>query len=81
GRRAPSPSAGLSPRWGTTAAALLLVAVGWFVVELVTGGPRIGLAERVAAGAEALCPLVVALTAGGRAAGFPTARRVVRVDQ
>ncbi|MGN9812998.1 DUF998 domain-containing protein [Micromonospora sp. BQ11] len=60
-RRAPSPSAGLPPRGGTTAAAVLLVAVGWFVVELVTGGPRIGLAERVAAGAEALCPLVVAL--------------------
>ncbi|MDG4814110.1 hypothetical protein O7628_01135 [Micromonospora sp. WMMD956] len=32
----------------------------WFVIELATGGDRIGLAERVAAGAEALCPLLVA---------------------
>lgn len=61
-RRAPGRAAGLPPAWGTTAAALLLVLVGWFVVELVAGGPRIGLAERVAAGAEALCPLLVVLT-------------------
>ncbi|MGK5445788.1 DUF998 domain-containing protein [Micromonospora sp. URMC 105] len=61
-RRAPGRAAGLPPAWGTTAAAVLLVLVGWFVVELVVGGPRIGLAERVAAGAEALCPLLVVLT-------------------
>ncbi|MEH0845573.1 DUF998 domain-containing protein [Micromonospora sp. CPCC 205711] len=61
GRRAPERAAGLPARWGTPAAALLLALVGWFVVELTTGGDRIGLAERVAAGAEALCPLLVVL--------------------
>ncbi|WP_158610938.1 DUF998 domain-containing protein [Micromonospora endolithica] len=67
--RGPGPAAGLTPRQGTTATALLLLAVGWFVVELATGGPRIGLSERVAAGAEALCPLVVALTLLRRLSG------------
>ncbi len=38
----------------------LLVPVAWFAIELATGGERIGLAERVAAGAEALCPALVA---------------------
>ncbi|MFC4147109.1 DUF998 domain-containing protein [Micromonospora mangrovi] len=56
GRRAGLPASG-----GTTAAVLLAAPVAWFAVELVTGGPRIGLAERVAAGAEALCPLLVVL--------------------
>jgi hypothetical membrane protein len=56
GRRAGLPASG-----GTTAAVLLLALVGWFAVELVTGGPRVGLAERLAAGAEALCPLLVVL--------------------
>ncbi|TDC50351.1 DUF998 domain-containing protein [Micromonospora sp. KC207] len=44
----------------------LLVPVAWFTVELATGGDRIGLAERVAAGAEALCPLLVAGWLGRR---------------
>ncbi|SCF31637.1 DUF998 domain-containing protein [Micromonospora mirobrigensis] len=61
GRRAPAEAVGLSPRTGTTAAAVLLLLVGWFTAELVGGGDRIGLAERVAAGAEALCPLLVVL--------------------
>ncbi|MGC5019516.1 DUF998 domain-containing protein [Micromonospora sp. DT47] len=81
GHRAPDPAAGLPPRWGTTAAAPLLALVGWFVVELVTGGPRIGLAERAASGAEALCPLLVVATlirrdrrTAERAAGHPAAR-------
>ncbi|MFC0005309.1 DUF998 domain-containing protein [Micromonospora siamensis] len=61
GRRAPDRAAGLSTGTGTTAAAALLLLVGWFTVELVGGGDRIGLAERLAAGAEALCPLLVVL--------------------
>ncbi|WDZ82292.1 DUF998 domain-containing protein [Micromonospora cathayae] len=49
-------------RWAWAGTALLLaLLVGWFVVELVTGGTRIGLSERVAAGAEALVPLLVVL--------------------
>ncbi|WP_170839523.1 DUF998 domain-containing protein [Micromonospora halophytica] len=70
-RRAPGRVTGVTPAAGTACAALLLVLVGWFVLELVVGGPRIGLSERVAAGAQALCPLLVAVTLdrGRRAAG------------
>ncbi|WP_327038139.1 DUF998 domain-containing protein [Micromonospora maris] len=62
----------------------LALPVAWFVAELATGGERIGLAERVAAGAEALAPLLVVAglrTASGRrrqrgtAARRPTALR------
>ncbi|MEV6812143.1 DUF998 domain-containing protein [Micromonospora sp. NPDC051296] len=38
----------------------LLLPVAWFVVEMAAGGERVGLAERFAAGAEALAPLLVA---------------------
>jgi len=48
----PGPSLG--------AAAALLALVGWFGVELATDSGRVGLAERAAAGAQALWPLVVA---------------------
>ncbi|MFF3857303.1 DUF998 domain-containing protein [Micromonospora sp. NPDC002575] len=51
--------AGGRAAWAAVAVGLL-VPVAWFAVELATGGERIGLAERVAAGAEALCPLLVA---------------------
>ncbi|MEV4489307.1 DUF998 domain-containing protein [Micromonospora coxensis] len=61
GRR---PSA-VSIAAGTACAALLLALVGWFVLELVAGGPRIGLSERVAAGAQALCPLLLAVALRG----------------
>ncbi|WP_410814212.1 DUF998 domain-containing protein [Micromonospora sp. 067-2] len=56
-------------------AAVLLGLVGWFAVELFSGGTRIGLAERLAAGAEAVVPLAAVLAAmvsarhGERAAG------------
>ncbi|GAA1656968.1 DUF998 domain-containing protein [Actinoplanes couchii] len=43
------------------AAAVLLGLVGWFAVSLVTA-THVGLAERVAAGAQALWPLVVVVT-------------------
>ncbi|MFI7577087.1 DUF998 domain-containing protein [Micromonospora sp. NPDC049497] len=56
---------GLSVVAGTACAALLLALVGWFGGELVAGGPRIGLSERFAAGAQALCPLLVAVVLGG----------------
>jgi hypothetical protein len=38
---------------------VLLCLVGWFGAELTHEGPRVGLAERVAAGAQALWPLAV----------------------
>ncbi|MBB5825648.1 DUF998 domain-containing protein [Micromonospora carbonacea] len=63
GRRARSTPDGYAgggrAAWAALAAGLL-TPVAWFVIELATGGDRIGLAERVAAGAEALCPLLVA---------------------
>jgi hypothetical protein len=40
---------------------LLLGSLAWFGAEL--GGDRVGLAERVAAGAQSLWPLVVVLSA------------------
>ncbi len=41
----------------------LLALVAWFGAELVTGGDRLGLAERVAAAAQAGWPLLVVATA------------------
>lgn len=59
----PRPVAGvLRPAVGAGAAALLLGSLGWLLVELSTQGDRVGLAERVAAGAQALWPLVVVAT-------------------
>ncbi|MGH3670887.1 MAG: DUF998 domain-containing protein [Pseudonocardiaceae bacterium] len=48
------------------AAAGLLGVLGWFAFELLGGGPRIGLSERVLAGAQALWPLAVVLLARRR---------------
>lgn len=58
------------------AAGLLLALVGWFGVELSVGGARLGLAERVAAGAQAVWPLVVVL--GCRLAARRTPVRAAR---
>ena len=63
GRRGPGVPAGLRRPVTRVAATVLLGLVGWFAVEL--NGPRTGLAERVAAGAQALWPLAVVLTARG----------------
>jgi hypothetical protein len=43
------------------AAGVLLGLVGWFAVELFTDGPHVGLSERVAAGAQAIWPLLAVL--------------------
>jgi hypothetical protein len=64
GRPGTEVPAGLRRPVARVAAAVLLGLVGWFAVEL--NGPRIGLAERVAAGAQALWPLAVVLTVRGR---------------
>ena len=52
----------LEPRVSAAATCALLLAVGWFFAELLTGGDKVGLAERVAAGTQALWPLVVVLS-------------------
>ena len=66
--RAPAPGAPFPLRRPTrlAAAAALTALVCWFGVELVADGARLGLAERLAAGAQAVWPLVTVL--GCRAA-------------
>jgi hypothetical membrane protein len=52
----------LRPAVAVSAAVVLLGLVGWFAVTLSGSGP-VGLSERFAAGAQAVWPLVVVLTA------------------
>lgn len=72
GRPGAGVPGGLRRPVARAAAAVLLGLVGWFALEL--NGPRVGLAERGAAGAQALWPLAVVLTARSSA-------RFVRVEQ
>ncbi|MGH3823952.1 MAG: DUF998 domain-containing protein [Pseudonocardiaceae bacterium] len=58
-RRGGKPGRGVS----VVAACGLLVLFGWFGIEYVSEGPRIGLSERVLAGAQALWPLAAVLLA------------------
>ena len=69
----------LRPAVAGAAAGTLLGLVGWFVTELVRDGDAVGFTERLAAGAQAVWPLVTVLSArraarrpGGSA---PTGRR------
>lgn len=62
-KRRPEQIAGvLQPRVSAAATFALLLAVGWFFTELLAAGEQVGLAERVAAGTQALWPLVVVLS-------------------
>jgi hypothetical membrane protein len=70
-RDVPVPPA-LRPAVSIGAALVLLGLVGWFAVSLSTGG-RTGLAERVAAGAEAVWPLLAVVSA--RTAVVPASPR------
>jgi hypothetical membrane protein len=63
GRRGrPAPWA-LRPRPSAAAAVTLCGLLGWFAVELYGDGSRVGLSERAVAGAQALWPLAVVLSA------------------
>jgi hypothetical membrane protein len=69
----------LRPLVSCAAALVLPALVVWFGITLAAGGDRVGLAERVAAGAQACWPLVVTWSArreAGRAKddGAPTSR-------
>ncbi len=57
---------GLRPVVAVAASSVLAGLVGWFTVSL-TSGDRVGLTERLAAGAQALWPLVTVLSAVGAA--------------
>ena len=50
----------LRPAVSVAAGVVLLGLVGWFFVELVADTDRVGLSERVAAGAESLWPVAAA---------------------
>jgi hypothetical protein len=67
GRRGVLRPYGLPPVACGAAAGVLLGLVGWFAAEL-RGGAEVGLAERAAAGAQALCPLLVVLAVRSRRA-------------
>jgi hypothetical protein len=53
----------LRPHESAVATCILLVFLAWFFVEQLVSGQRIGLAERVAAGSQALWPLAVVVSA------------------
>jgi len=57
-RRGPAPRV-LRPAVCIGVTALLLGALGWFFLEVLTDGGRLGLSERIAAGMQALWPLAV----------------------
>jgi hypothetical membrane protein len=69
GRRGERVGWALRPAGSLGAAAVLLGLLGWFGAELLGGGARVGLAERFAAGAQAVWPLVAVISArrGARA--------------
>lgn len=53
---------GLRPKVALVATAALLAGVGWFVTNLGQDMSQVGLSERVAAGAQAIWPLLVVLS-------------------
>jgi hypothetical membrane protein len=61
-RRGSAVPPGLRPAISAVAAGTLFGLVGWFAAELTMGGGQVGLAERGAAGAQAVWPLAVVLT-------------------
>jgi hypothetical membrane protein len=63
GARTPAP---VRPGVALGAATVLLGLLGWLVVELAADDGRVGLAERVAAGAQALWPLAVVVASRRR---------------
>ncbi len=60
-RNVPDPPLVLRRRFGQVAAALLGLLVLLTIADIITGGATLGLRERVLAGAQALCPLVVVI--------------------
>jgi hypothetical membrane protein len=67
--RGPLVPWGLRPAVCAAAAAVQMILLAWFVVELITGAAQIGLAERVVGGAQAAWPLIVVLSCRSTRAG------------
>lgn len=61
-RRGPLVPWGLRPGVCLGAVVVQLIALTWFVAELVTGAGQAGLAERVVGVGQALCPLAVVMS-------------------
>jgi hypothetical membrane protein len=61
-RRGPAVPWGLRPAVAGAAVAVLFALLVWFGAELILGFSQVGLAERVAGGAQALWPLAVVLS-------------------
>jgi len=61
-RRGSAVPWGLRPAVAAAAVSVLLALLAWFAVELVSGSGQVGLAERVAGGAQAAWPLAVVLS-------------------
>jgi hypothetical protein len=55
------------PAVALAASGVLVAGLGWFFAELVKDGDRVGLSERVAAGTQAVWPLLAVLAARRRA--------------
>jgi hypothetical membrane protein len=53
----------LRPKASVAGAGVLSLLLAWFFVEQLSGGPVVGLSERTAAGAQAVWPLAVVLSA------------------
>ena len=68
-RRGPSVPWSLRPGVSVGVSCVLLMLLGWFLVELIGGGGLVGLAERVLGTAQALWPLVVVLSCRRAAPG------------
>ncbi len=68
-RRGRSVPWGLRPAVSAGAVAVLVVLLGWFAAELITGAGQAGLAERVFGAAQALWPLAVVVSCRRAAVG------------
>jgi len=76
-RRSAEPGLlGWSVSWIVTGT--LFVLLGWFFVELLSGGAYLGLAERVLVVAQTLWPLTVVLALRRPAGTAPPAQRTLR---
>ena len=62
----------LRPTAAAAAVTVLLALVLWFGAELVLGSGQVGLAERIAGGAQAVWPLTVVLSCRARSPGYGT---------